>query len=577
MAIKTLWIVSLLATTACEGAVESGARDRGRGATSTRTDFTFAPLISSDCRALAAPAAAGWRETPVGSCQGSNGYWLLSGTNEDIDFNNYRLNQGELHMSDLRPQGAGEHDSPWNYAFHRLGDRYRLGWVLDKVNYPKYLDRHTGVFLNDSFDHNRHVRRPTVADNLIVELDARLRANDQTTDHQTVVSIYTGPQLDTLVQDPAGRRIGAAKNRVTVGITATHSDGTTYFLEVNLFRSANWDQVPDSADLMDRQAHWDVTSTSGKRLKGQVAYFNGPRLSRLPGISADLPRLGASWSHFRIPVSDLFRRYSWPYATGDWGQVSINGVYIGTEIWGRGRIWFEMENYRLYGTQAGSSKSSGSTGSGSTGSGSTGSGSTGSGSTGSGSTGSGSTGTATPLELRWSSAGPIPQMICTQWIEPSDPHTWHDNYLCASRDLGMRWSHRGPIAGMRCTRIHEGAEPQQHGWQDNYLCLPPSSEVKLSWNSARPLPGMQCVRITEGADPHTWHDNYLCYQVAASSAAAGARCNPVTQPAPHWGMKAGRCLGSCGRIGGRAAFHEPCWQHGMAAAGEAYDVPYCCK
>lgn len=54
-------------------------------------------------------------------------------------------------------------------------------------------------------------------------------------------------------------------------------------------------------------------------------------------------------------------------------------------------------------------------------------------------------------------------------------------------------------------------------------------------------------------------------------------CNPATQPAPHWGVKSGQCLPSCGGIGGTRAFTSSCAANGMRDAGGAYDVPYCCK
>jgi hypothetical protein len=111
--------------------------------------------------------------------------------------------------------------------------------------------------------------------------------------------------------------------------------------------------------------------------------------------------------------------------------------------------------------------------------------------------------------FRWSSAGPIRGMVCTQTLEPADPHTWSDNYFCANQDIGMRWSYAGPIRGMECTQILETADP--HTWSDNYLCVPRRSSVSFRWSSAGPIRGMQCVQWLETADPHTWSDNYLCY------------------------------------------------------------------
>lgn len=115
--------------------------------------------------------------------------------------------------------------------------------------------------------------------------------------------------------------------------------------------------------------------------------------------------------------------------------------------------------------------------------------------------------------FKWSSAGPIPGLICTQIVEIADPHTWTDNYLCSSRQLNLRWSSAGPISGMRCTQIHEAADP--HTWSDNYLCIPNNSDLRFFWSSAGSIDNLRCVRIVESADPHTWQDNYLCYCVVS--------------------------------------------------------------
>ena len=69
---------------------------------------------------------------------------------------------------------------------------------------------------------------------------------------------------------------------------------------------------------------------------------------------------------------------------------------------------------------------------------------------------------------------------------------------------------------MSCTRINEPSDP--HTWHDNYLCAPTSSGLSFSWSYAgNNCPsGYSSVRILETADPHTWHDNYLCYKWTAS-------------------------------------------------------------
>ena len=116
------------------------------------------------------------------------------------------------------------------------------------------------------------------------------------------------------------------------------------------------------------------------------------------------------------------------------------------------------------------------------------------------------------LSLRFSNAGPLPGMTCTNLQEGADPQgTWHDNFFCSSRDIGLRWSSAGPIAGMRCTQVNEPSEPASTTWNDNYLCLPAAAPITLQWSYAGPIPGKTCVAWNEGADPHTWNDNFACY------------------------------------------------------------------
>jgi hypothetical protein len=112
----------------------------------------------------------------------------------------------------------------------------------------------------------------------------------------------------------------------------------------------------------------------------------------------------------------------------------------------------------------------------------------------------------------WSCSGPVAGMECTQVGESSDPHTWTDNYLCGPAGLGLRWSSAGPIAGMDCTQVSEGSEPAAHTWTDNYLCAPRGSGYRFAWSSAGPVAGMSCLPWYEPADPHTWEDNFLCWQ-----------------------------------------------------------------
>ena len=91
----------------------------------------------------------------------------------------------------------------------------------------------------------------------------------------------------------------------------------------------------------------------------------------------------------------------------------------------------------------------------------------------------------------------------TRWTDAP----WRDNYLCTKGDHGLRWSFAGPIEGMVCTNINEAAAPAEHTWADNYLCAP--RDYRLAWSSAGPLPGHVCTQISE-PNQRSWDDNFLC-------------------------------------------------------------------
>lgn len=114
--------------------------------------------------------------------------------------------------------------------------------------------------------------------------------------------------------------------------------------------------------------------------------------------------------------------------------------------------------------------------------------------------------------ILWSANGPVEGMQCIQVYEPADPAPWAKNYLCSYQDLGIKWSSAGPIADMRCTQITEPAEPVEHGWTDNYLCVPESSSLELEWSNAGPIAKKSCIAIRV-QDKHGWKNNALCYSL----------------------------------------------------------------
>jgi len=56
-----------------------------------------------------------------------------------------------------------------------------------------------------------------------------------------------------------------------------------------------------------------------------------------------------------------------------------------------------------------------------------------------------------------------------------------DNYLCAPQDYGFKWSMKGTIKGMQCLQVNEPSD--QHTWHDNFLCWPPAGAGRsMPWS-----------------------------------------------------------------------------------------------
>lgn len=149
--------------------------------------------------------------------------------------------------------------------------------------------------------------------------------------------------------------------------------------------------------------------------------------------------------------------------------------------------------------------------------------------------------------LTFSCDGAQSGQSCVNLNEPADPHSWADNFLCTAANWGIRWSSAGPLAGMSCTQVSEAAEPFAQAWSDNYLCVPEQSPLALAWSSAGPLAGQTCVHFNEPSDlANSWGDNYLCYtQVhrfssddftfSSTGPVSGMTCESVNEPADSHG------------------------------------------
>lgn len=136
--------------------------------------------------------------------------------------------------------------------------------------------------------------------------------------------------------------------------------------------------------------------------------------------------------------------------------------------------------------------------------------------------------------------GPEDGQSCALLDEPQDPDSWSDNYLCTAVDDGLVFSDSGEIDGLKCTHITESADVD-HGWDNNFVCVPTDYPWELQWSNAGAIDGQSCVRWNEPADPDTWTDNFLCstnvydffegdFAFSNRSAIDGMICVSVNEP-----------------------------------------------
>jgi hypothetical protein len=123
-------------------------------------------------------------------------------------------------------------------------------------------------------------------------------------------------------------------------------NGRSHYLEVNLWRTDNFDLCTGACDpssVYDRTFGDPTWPAEG-------VYFHGPSLGSVPGhVSQPNLTIGGGVREFEVHLGSLFRGYTgWSDAPPNWSQASLTGIYIGIEVWGRGRVWMEHKHYRVW-------------------------------------------------------------------------------------------------------------------------------------------------------------------------------------------------------------------------------------
>lgn len=288
------------------------------------------PYISNDCYLFNDSEENGWYRIPnppSANCDfvaqgGKPLSWTISSHNES--FGTYTPGQ-IIGQNQIGP------DMLWDFAFHpKMDGTHQLGMALDKVSHLDYLDQYTWVGFSDNFDQNFVLSKPRL--NKEVYADIRIGLFGAWREWDPVV--------------------GQGKGRLQLGVLARWA-GKDHYLEVVFWDHPEFDgctgtenwwgthpAIPcDTSSLYQRRSDWGT---------GEAVYYYAGSLEQLLGYNFPVVQANSEMLNYRIPLTKLFKTYSWAVPPVSWDEVELAGVYIGAEVWGKAWVWFEMDNYRLY-------------------------------------------------------------------------------------------------------------------------------------------------------------------------------------------------------------------------------------
>jgi len=266
---------------------------------------------------------------PLGDCD-AKGAWNIRGTTEDKRF----LPAGYFLPDDYLVKKSRESDSSrdyWDYEFIKnFGGDFSVRWNIDKSRSDRDVDNYSGGFISlVGFGDDSRLSSPLFVD--------------------VVLSIVAVKQLDDSVA-------GHAKIRTTLGVlthwSSSLGDKQTAFVEVNLFRSNNFDLCLDkNIGDMKPDGFCDPLGVYDRRNffnGGEIVYYDINSMHKISGPVFSTLKVGGGGKSFTIPLSMLFQRYSWVKPPLRWDDARVEGIYIGHEIWGRGAISAIFEKMYVY-------------------------------------------------------------------------------------------------------------------------------------------------------------------------------------------------------------------------------------
>jgi len=353
------------------------------------------PSLRHSCHAYTAGAADDYSLGPIllAACDCTHYLkpprWLLHNAAEDANFKNREYDKDKAECSQFfssEDRGAWPIFSPsyprfFMYDFTPDGQGGLVFQsVLDKINgvgVPTELrGSYVVAFLMESFVLNQHYAGLPVPNlgGKDVHVNGFFKINDAAQRFDSAITTVCKAVDPTTWNCThwGETRIGRAMNSFKVGLGVAWEDpfgnDRIHFLEVILWQAPD-DENTQSADRytglddpynrMQRYVNNPVGGTS-------VAYFMGPNMrdgattKQLPrALRANAPGIimsglvvpGGGWKWVDINVTGLMKSVKWQisgvpgvdvprnaHGMEDWSSARIQGLYIGPEIWGNGRL-----------------------------------------------------------------------------------------------------------------------------------------------------------------------------------------------------------------------------------------------
>jgi hypothetical protein len=267
-----------------------------------KKSYSWDPTITKHCYSTYKSGAVG------PDCGTGKNRWFIGTTNENSDHGGGTTNDFQLG------------DPIWTFAFHDKDTRgrYEVRNIIDKVTTNKFRDKYSFVGFSDSWDANA-IPYPTLDQDIHVGFSLKV------------------PEVQLL--DDAIH--GQAKARIMIGALGNWN-GRSHFVEIDLWRSNDFDictGLCDPSDTLDQMYRF-----SG----GEGFFYTGSSTRSLLGANYSISAVGGAYQTFDVPLTKLFQGTDWTDQPASWNGIKLNGVYIGTEVWGKGKVWTELKDLETY-------------------------------------------------------------------------------------------------------------------------------------------------------------------------------------------------------------------------------------